>query len=58
MSKDSLLDKVLNGEGTLFNCPKCGDVASLFDKEFLICLDEECDYQLRVFEGGRNSGGN
>ncbi|WDS60599.1 hypothetical protein BC7_00002 [Bacillus phage BC-7] len=54
MNKDRLLDKVLNGEGMIFKCPKCNDVVALFDKEVLVCLNEECDYQLRVLEGGNN----
>lgn len=55
MDKYRLLDKVLKGEGKLFKCPKCNHVGLLCDNEFLICLDEECDYYLEVIEGGRNN---
>lgn len=54
MNKDKLIEKYLEGNGELKpNCPKCRDVMVFLDGEYLICLNEECDYTLRVLEGGK-----
>lgn len=51
MTKDKALEVYLSGEGKLIPCPKCRDFV-VVDKMLVICLNEECDYQLETLEGG------
>lgn len=54
MNKDKALETYLRGGGKLIECHKCGDIL-VVDKSWVVCLNEECDYQLVTLEGGRNN---
>ena len=51
MNRDTAIERYLDGNGRFEKCPKCID-NMIVDKTYAICLNEECDYQLRVLEGG------
>lgn len=51
MNKDKALEVYLSGDGKLIPCPKCRDFV-VVDKSWVVCLNEECDYQLVALDGG------
>lgn len=51
MNKDKALEDYLRGDGKIVECHKCGDIL-VVDKSWVVCLNEECDYQLETLEGG------
>lgn len=54
MDKDKALEVYLRGDGKLVECHKCGDIL-VVDKSWVVCLNEKCDYQLKILEGGLNN---